>query len=105
MLCYSEYDVSDNIRYNVGAANIDMMKEALSNVDWQSILDPLDTNDAWLLFKCIMQDLIDKHVPTYRTKERRNLYTTPEVFNLKKYRNKLWKKYRSTCSPSQLQVN
>jgi len=84
VLCYSEYNVSINIRYNVGTANIDMMKEALGNVDWESILDPLDTNDAWLLFKCIMQDLIDKHVPTYRPKERRNLYTTPEVFNLKK---------------------
>ena len=48
----------------IGAANIDMMKEALGNIDWESILDPLDTNEAWTLFKCIMQDLIDKHVPT-----------------------------------------
>ena len=34
VLCYSEYNVSINIRYNVGTANIDMMKEALGNVDW-----------------------------------------------------------------------
>ena len=101
VLCYSEYDVSNNIRYNIGAANIDMMKEAIGNIDWESILDPLDTNDAWLLFKCIMQNLIDKHVPTCRPKERKNWYTTPEVFNLKK-NNKLWKKHRSTRSPRDL---
>jgi len=76
-----------------------MMKEALDNIDWESILDPLDTNDAWLLFKSIMQDL---NVPTNRPKEQRNLYTTPEVFNLKKKKNKLWKKYRSTHSPNDL---
>ena len=72
MLCYLEYNVSDNIQYNVGAAVIDTMKEALGNIDWEFILDPLDTNDAWLLFKYIMQDLIDKRVPSYRPKERRN---------------------------------
>ena len=37
VLCYSEYDVSNNIRYNIGAANIDMMKEALGNIDYESI--------------------------------------------------------------------
>ena len=35
------------------------MKQALSDVDWESILDPLDTNDAWLLFKTIFQDIVD----------------------------------------------
>jgi len=54
VLCYSEYNVSDNLRYNIGAANVDMMKEALGNIDWESILDPLDINDAWLLFRSIM---------------------------------------------------
>ena len=51
-----------------------LIKKALGNIDWESILDPLDTNDAWLLFKCIMQDLTNKHAPTCRPKERRNLY-------------------------------
>jgi len=51
-LCYSEYNVSDNLRYSIGAANVDMMKEALGNIDWESILDPLDTNDASLSPLC-----------------------------------------------------
>ena len=48
----------------------------------------MDINDAWLLFK---QGIIDKYFHTYKLKERKNLYTTPEVFNLKRKKNKLWK--------------
>ena len=89
VLCYSEYKNSDKTRYNIAAANIDMMKESLSSVEWSSILDPLNINDAWLLFKTTFQDIIDKHVPAYIPKERKNLYATPEVFILKKKKNKL----------------
>jgi len=39
----------------------------------------------------IFQEIIDKYVPTYTLKERKKLYTTPEVFNLKRKKNKLWK--------------
>ena len=79
-----------------------MMKMTLSEIDWTSILDPQDINDAWLLFKSKFQEIIDKYVPTYKPKERKNLYTTPEVFNLKRKKNKLWKKYRSTRSQHDL---
>ena len=65
VLCYSECKESDNIRYNIRAADIDMMKMTLSEIDWTSILDPQDTNDAWLLFKSKFQEIIDKYVPTY----------------------------------------
>ena len=41
-----------------------MMKMTLSEIDWTSILDPQDTNDAWLLFKSKFQEIIDKYVPT-----------------------------------------
>jgi len=61
-------------------ANIDLMKETLSNVDWVSILDPLDATGAWLLFKSIFQDTNDRCVPTYRPRERKNLYCNSEVF-------------------------
>ena len=46
------------------------MKQALGNVDWVSILNTLDTNDAWLLFKTIFQDIIDKYVPVYKQREK-----------------------------------
>ena len=42
VLCYSsEYKESDSTRYNIRAADIDMMKVTLCEIDWQSILDPL----------------------------------------------------------------
>ena len=43
------------------------MKQALGNVDWVSILDTLDANDAWLLFKVIFQGIM---FPFTKTKEK-----------------------------------
>ena len=77
------------------------MKQALSDVDWELILNPLDTNDAWLVFKTIFQDIIDKHVPTYKQRKK-SLYSNAEMFSLKKQKNKLWKRYLFTRSPSDL---
>ena len=53
ILCYSEPKKTDNIKYNNRAANINLMKQILSDIDLVSILDPLNTNDAWLQFKSI----------------------------------------------------
>ena len=72
------------------------MKQALCDVDWESILDTLNTNDAWMLFKTIFLDLVNKHVPTYKLREKKSLYSNSEVFSLKKHKNKLWKRYFST---------
>ena len=102
LTCYIEPKKSMNLKYNIRAANIDLMKQALGNVDWESILDALDTNDAWLLFKAIFQDIIDKYVPIYKQREKKSLYSNSEVFSLKKHKNKLWKKYLSTRSPTDL---
>jgi len=35
-----------NLRYNTRAANIDLMKQSLSDVEWISALDSFDMNDA-----------------------------------------------------------
>ena len=74
ILCYSEPKKADDIKYNTRAANIDLMKQILSDIDRVSILDPLNTNDAWLQFKSIFQDAFDKCVPTYKQKDKKNLY-------------------------------
>ena len=77
LICYSEVNKPENIKYNTRAAN-KLMKQALSDVDRESIL-----------FKETSQDIIDKHVPTYKQREKRNLYSNAEVFSLKKQKNKL----------------
>ena len=53
LMCYSEPKKTVNYMYNTRAANIDIMKQTLCDVDWVIILDPLDMNDAWLRFKSI----------------------------------------------------
>ena len=77
------------------------MKQTLYDVDWVSLLDPLDMNDAWLHFKSIFQDALDNCVPTYKLKKK-SLYSNSEVFSLKRKKNHLWKKYLSTCHPADL---
>jgi len=81
------------------AANFDLMKETLSNMDWLSLLSPHNTDDAWSLFNSIFQNIIDDCIPTYIPREKKNVYANSEVFTLKK---KKWKKYLSTHCPSDL---
>ena len=88
LTCYLEPKKSVNLKYNIRVANIELMKQALGNVDWVSILDALDTNDAWLLFKAIFQEIIDKYLPIYKQREKKSLYSNSEVFSLKKHKNK-----------------
>ena len=63
-MCYAEQKKSDNVKYNIRAANFDMMRETLSKVDWVSLLSPLNTNDAWSLFK-FFQKVIDDNIPMH----------------------------------------
>ena len=67
------------------------MKQALGNVDWVLILNTPDTNDAWLLYKTIFQDIIiDKYVSIYKQRGKKSLYfISAKVFSLKKHKNKL----------------
>ena len=62
-----------------------LIKKALGNIDWESILDPLDTNDAWLLLSVLCRTwLINMLRHVDQKKEETYIYNTPEVFNLKK---------------------
>jgi len=70
--CYPEPKKYDNFEYNVTAANIHLIKQALSNVKSKLLLVmwtgytgiswKLNTNESWLLFKSIFQGFIDKYV-------------------------------------------
>ena len=91
LICYLEPKKFVNCKHNIRVANNELMKQALGNVDWVSILDTLDTNDVWLLFKTIFQNIIDKYVLVYKQREKKNLYSNSEVFSLKKHKNKFWK--------------
>jgi len=102
LVCYAELRKFENLKYNIKAANIELMNQALSDVDWESTLETLDTDGAWMLFKNIFQDIIDHNVPTYKKREKKNLYSNSEVFCLKKCKNLLWKRYLSTRTSTDL---
>ena len=91
LICYLEPKKFVNRKHNIRVANNELMKQALGNVDWVLILDTLDANDAWLLFKTIFQNIIDKYVLVYKQREKKNLHSNSEVFSLKKHKNKFWK--------------
>jgi len=64
--CCSEPNKYYQIRkYNSSTANIDLMKQALSNVDWVTSTPTL-MSPAWLLFKLSFQSIIDEYVPIYK---------------------------------------
>ena len=46
LICYLEPKKFVNLKRNIRAANIELVKQALGNVDWVSILNTLHTNDA-----------------------------------------------------------
>jgi len=44
--CCSEPKKYDNQKYNSRTANIDLMKQVLSNVDWAANMETLNTNES-----------------------------------------------------------
>jgi len=62
------------------------MKQTLGDVDWVSLLYPLDMNDAWLHFIAIFQDALDTCVSTYNyePKEKKSSYNNSKALCLKK---------------------
>jgi len=50
------------------------MNETLQSVDWDSTLSSLNVNDSWGCFKAIYQDAIDRCVPVYKAKPKKNLW-------------------------------
>ena len=74
----------NGVKYNVGAANLDLMNETLQSVDWNSTLSSLDVNASWDYFKAIYQDAIDRCVPVYKAKLKKNLWMNFDALQLKK---------------------
>ena len=59
LIYYLEPKKFDNLKYNTRAANIDLIKQAVSNVDWTAILGPhysvgpLDHDQLGIIFSYI----------------------------------------------------
>ena len=51
--CYSTFKPNQTPRYNVNRADFDTMCEALYTIDWLDIMEPMDTQEAWEVFKTV----------------------------------------------------
>jgi len=58
LVCYTEYKQISGVKYNVGAANLNLMNETLQSVDWNSTLSSLDVNDSWVVLKQFIRILL-----------------------------------------------
>ena len=50
----------------------------------------------------VVKSVIDECVPTFKPKDKKNLYCNSEVFTLRRMKNNLWKKYLLTRSANDL---
>ena len=58
MLFYT-FKPNQTPRYNVNRAHFDNMHEALYNINWLDIMEPMDTQESWKFFNTVFQDIID----------------------------------------------
>ena len=81
-------------RYNVNRADFNNMRAALYTINWLDVMEPMDTQEAWGFFKTVFQVIIDKYVPiTIGVQKKRNIYTSPEAFKIKKLNENYGKLY------------
>jgi len=78
------------------------MKLQLSHVNWSEKFDGKDVNTFWLLFKDILQDMVQKHVPLVSSSGEKKSIIKPlqkRTVRMIKSGNVCWKKYGT--GPSQ----
>ena len=77
------------------------MRELLEQIDWESIICPLDIHTAWQTFSSLFTATLNSCIPfsTPRPKKN-NIYMTRRGLCLKNKKCKLWHKFISTDSPS-----
>ena len=73
--------------------NYDKIKEELNLVDWENVFKGKSVDQAWNIFKCKLEELVEKYVPMATPKD----YNEPWMNNslMKYWKNKYhaWKRY------------
>ena len=76
------------------------MRQLISDVDWESILNPFDLQDAWHYFSTVFDDIIAKSIPLDLPHHKKNIYMSHKALRLKNKKCKLWNRYTATRSVS-----
>ena len=98
--CYSLYNPVSIPKFNLRSADFPKMRQLISDVDWESILNPLDLQDAWHYFSTVFDDIIAKSIPLDLPHHKKNIYMSHKAFRLKNKKCKLWNRYTATRSVS-----
>ncbi|XP_066292857.1 uncharacterized protein [Branchiostoma lanceolatum] len=84
-------------RLNLYRGDYANMVADLSGTDWDSRLENRSFDEAYSVFKDILQASIDLHIPNTRKKAcKKNLYTTSEVKRLSKKKRASWDRYTAS---------
>ena len=86
-------------RFNFKSANWHSLNTDLNNVDWISVLDCMEPDQAWMKFKSTLNYFLEIYIPKVTTK----LNSQPPWFDTECYlkckeKERLHKKYKSTKS-------
>ena len=76
------------------------MRELLEQIDWESIICPLDIHTAWKTFSSLFTATLNSCIPFSTPRPKKNIFMTRRGLCLKNKKCKLWHKFRSTNSPS-----
>ena len=76
------------------------MRQLISDVDWENILNPLDLQDAWHYFSTVFDDIVAKSIPLDLLRPKKNIYMSHKALHLKNKKCKLWNRYIVTGSVS-----
>ena len=88
------------LRYNLCRADFEKLRCLLDAIDWNGELANLDVNQQWSYFSNILTNCLNDSIPLCKPRARKNIYITHEAIRMKNTKNKLWKRYMSSRSPS-----
>ena len=79
---------------NWSKANLDGMREAISSIEWEDVLNGLSGGDAWSAFKDILESEFEKYVPKkLRRSNSKPIWMTRNILRLIRKKRRLWKWY------------
>ena len=89
---------TETIKRNVFKTNFAGVSEKLSHYDWTELLQSTFHEDYATFFD-ILKNIMEEETPLKSPRiQKKNLYMTREANRIKRKKNKLWKKYKSTKS-------
>jgi len=85
-------------KYNFHKGDNVRMKQLLSEVNWNELLDGVDVNLSWQKFNNEINKIIQLCVPiaTLSTSQRKCPYVSAKVLKLQHQKESLWNKYHSS---------